>query len=98
MAETIILYQKCSQCNGTSTFQPAHGPNGQSMPCNWPGCENGYINYGTFTLNPSLTDLMDKNDITHDKCDIIQGKCDDIQNKCGDLEDKCDQIINLLTP
>lgn len=49
MAKTITLYQKCIQCNGTGTFQPAHGSGGASIPCNWPGCNaSGFIIFGKY--------------------------------------------------
>lgn len=76
MAQELTLYRKCSQCNGTGTFQSAHGEGSSSGLCNWPGCENGYMFLAKITLNPGIDDVIDN--------------CQDILDKCNDILDKLD--------
>ncbi|MFX0022195.1 MAG: hypothetical protein ACFE9S_07700 [Candidatus Hermodarchaeota archaeon] len=71
MAQELELYRKCPQCNGTGTFQSAHGVNGSSMPCNWPGCVDGYTSFSKMTLDPGVDDVINK--------------CNDIIDKCNDI-------------
>lgn len=76
MAQELPLYRKCSQCNGTGIFQPAHGEGAFSIPCTWPGCENGYVFHAKIILNPGVDDV-------YDKCQDIIDKCNDILEILG---------------
>lgn len=62
MAQQVETFVKCPQCHGTGTFEPASGSQGSgSLSCNWPGCgATGFVSMEKFTLNPGLSDVMDK--------------------------------------
>ena len=77
MAQEIVLYTKCPQCNGTGMHQAGTGPNAEgSIVCNWPGCVNGYIALSKFTLDPGGDDILNK-------CNDILDKCNDILEELG---------------
>jgi hypothetical protein len=67
----VVLYQKCPQCHGTQLFQPSSGEGSEPIPCNWPGCEQGYVEFGGFIINPSL-------DVLNTKLDTVLAKLDEI--------------------
>lgn len=79
MAQNLTIYKKCEQCSGTGTFQSSHGQDGSPIPCNWPGCDAGYIEYLKYNLNPGIDDAIDK--------------CNDIIDKCNDILEKCNNIL-----
>ena len=79
MAQEITLYQKCPQCNGAGTFQPAHGPGGVPFTCNWMDCAgSGYIMFGKYTIDPGHNDLM--------------GKLNDIKEKVDEIKEVVDEL------
>ena len=78
MSQEINFRKKCTQCNGTGVFDPGHGGETSSpIPCNWPGCVDGYIQQGKSVHDPGNDDIMDK--------------CNDILDKCNDILDKLDE-------
>ena len=74
MAQTILLYQKCPQCNGTALFQSSADPDSEPITCNWPGCVEGFIQCDEVRLDPGLDDIMDKLNDVKDQCDAIMEK------------------------
>jgi len=73
MAQEIVTYVKCPQCEGTGSFEPAKGSQGSGqLECNWPGCSNGYIAREKTTYDPGLDDVMDKIDDIKEKVDEIK--------------------------
>lgn len=79
MAQTVVTYEKCPQCNGTTFFSVASGSGGSGqLDCHWTGCVDGYIEKEKTTYDPGLDDLMDR--------------CDDVMDKLGDIEVKVDEI------
>jgi len=65
MAQEIIIKNKCSACGGDGLIPNySSGVIDGSSNCEWPGCVDGYIEVGKFTINPGLDDILDKcNDI-----------------------------------
>lgn len=85
MAQELVIYRKCHQCNGTGIHQSSHGLGGSPITCNWPGCNGtGYIATEKITYDPGHDDIMDK--------------CNDILDKCNNILDKCNDILEQLNP
>lgn len=81
MAQEILLYTKCTQCNGDGQFEIGSGQYQQTITCNWPGCVNGYIQCSKVTIDPGLDDITDKMDDLMDKLNDVKEKCDEIMEK-----------------
>jgi hypothetical protein len=95
MAQTIQIYVRCTQCSGTTFYNPG-GLGAPSLPCNWPGCTNGYIPLQKITLDPGLDEIFAECVAVLDKCDNIANKCENIKDKCKDIKDKCNDIYDAV--
>lgn len=71
MAQELIIYTKCQHCGGAGETIVSAGIYGETIPCNWPNCENGYIALNKIIFDPGHDDIMDK-------CNDILVKCNDI--------------------
>lgn len=74
MAQEILFCTKCTQCGGDGQFEIGSGQHQQTIPCNWPGCVNGYIQCSKIILDPGLDDIMDKLNDVKEQCDAIMEK------------------------
>ena len=74
MSDTAYSVQsKCPQCGGTGMVITSSGQDGQEIPCNWPGCENGWVSCGQVILPVNIVTVLTQ---LRDKLDEIEAKID----------------------